>query len=168
MRPFDPTYYATMAQVLPVLFLALAIEYRYFGVVENEPAFYSFFQLGIVATLVIGELDCLFALSKGNAPSRLGETTIIVGLVMGLIAFCLPLVRPRISALARHFSRGQRLALNRSFTVAFIAMVGLAFWNVIDLEKAFSALALGILLLGCGMAAFRNLPTKAGRDGEDA
>jgi hypothetical protein len=89
--PADTDFYSACAQVLPVLFLAVAVEFRFFGVTEAEVTYWKESDdnvglnvgfhvvaiAGYVTTLVLGEGAALRVLSTGE--NLRGAEELVIG-----------------------------------------------------------------------------------------
>lgn len=108
MDEVSPTFYATVATVLPVLWLVLAIEYRLFRQDERESVVDSLFLLSVVLVILAGELVALVALYEGGQPSELANVTVIMALALSLMGVSVPLVKPRFAVIHERLGRHAR------------------------------------------------------------
>lgn len=98
----DSTFYATIAQVLPLFVLALALERRTFGAHEKsaEPTLDALLGISIITTAAIGEFACFSALA--GTPSHSTRTTAEVALGLTGVFLLGDLVWSQVSAHAEH------------------------------------------------------------------
>lgn len=95
---FNPDYYASMAQVLPVLFLALVFEYRIFHERRDEPPALSLWLLTVTTLLLGGEVVVLTALHDQEKPDELLDLVPVMALGAAFLGFAYPIVSLRFQA----------------------------------------------------------------------
>ena len=100
----DQQFYSTAAQVIPVVVLALAFEYRFFERRETTVG-EGLFALSLLAALAGGEFLALSGLLTDQA-ERFTKPMVMAGLFWGAIGLFTPLVLPTLRGLARDLLRG--------------------------------------------------------------
>jgi len=87
LEPSEIAFYATVAQVIPLLFLAVTVEFRYFGPWEGLEQRWSTFiyllGLAMSAALVLGEFCALRVAARGKA-SEVEAYGVNLSLLLGL------------------------------------------------------------------------------------
>jgi peptidoglycan/LPS O-acetylase OafA/YrhL len=102
---FDPAFYSTTAQVVPVLFVLLAIELRMFSRRENAPKetpTRALFLLTIAILLAASELFSLAALHDRKQPARIVDAVIFIGFGLSGAAAVGPFIMARAEGLGRN------------------------------------------------------------------
>lgn len=101
MKDFNAGYYATVAQVLPLLVVIVAFERR----IYHEQGFKNLgggiYVLAVISLMAWAEVLSLVALANQTAPGGAGQTAIVIGLAVGGISTIAPVVR----GAATHFPR---------------------------------------------------------------
>jgi hypothetical protein len=117
---FDPTFYATIAQVIPLLFVLLFVE---LGVVrrgERIPARAAPFMLSVLVLLVGGEAVALYAVREGQDPGPAGEAVVAGALIWSAMVAFIVVGQPITSAISG--SRAGGLGLVTYFAGAVVAL----------------------------------------------
>src|SRR5215212_9232561 len=96
----DHDFYSAAAQVIPVLLITLAIEYRMFAAKDTEPASESLFLLAVLLMLTVAEVVPLAVLLDSEDPTTLDRVVVIAALGFALVGIVEPLARRPIEALA--------------------------------------------------------------------
>ena len=91
MTEHKVTFYATAAQVLPVLFLTLALEVRGFAMADSESRVGPLLGMAVGSIFVLGELTALLSLFLGDELLA-GQVVVWVALftMIVVIAFLSP------------------------------------------------------------------------------
>ncbi len=102
----EVTFYATMAQVLPVLALALLLERRFFERPSNERTSGSLFLLSTLAILVGGEVVAVTAVLSGGSP--VAEDVVMAALTLAVMGLWLQVFARQFAVVARASPRWLR------------------------------------------------------------
>jgi len=86
-------FYSTAAQVIPVLFLALIVEQRFFE--PAKEALDPVLDLLVVSMFILGETLALWALAGGK-PGRAVMAGVATPLAIGTFGLVAPIVVPRL------------------------------------------------------------------------
>jgi hypothetical protein len=96
---YNAALYATLAQVLPVLFILLAIELRFFRDPDHEDPLVAAGAIAVFLLLVGGEYVAITSLAEQEDPSRMGVATIGGALGITGVALAVGFLRPHIKLL---------------------------------------------------------------------
>lgn len=131
-------FYAVSAQIIPVLFLALAFETRAFGRLDRPPerdALLAAIRLYAFLLIVRGEAQALHALSS-QAPSRGAHSAIVTALVTEAVVLALEpavaFLRAEAAKVPSRYERHLRLALGALLVAAGLALLTLGAITVIQ------------------------------------
>jgi hypothetical protein len=102
----EVTFYATVAQVLPVLALALLLERRFFERPSNERTSVSLFLLSTLTILVGGEVVAVTAVLSGGSP--VAEAVVMAALTLALMGLFVPVFARQFAVVARASPRWLR------------------------------------------------------------
>lgn len=145
----DQGFYSTAAQVIPVLLLALAFERRYFREDEDEASWESLWMLAMLVAMGAGELLAVLVLFDDSHPTLLDKVVVIAAITWGVMVLIMPLLRPRLKALATTLPPKLVSAVRLGWFPALLVVVGLCY--VFDpglvLSAAMAALVLGLVLI---------------------
>jgi hypothetical protein len=97
----DTAFYSSAAEVIPVLLIVLAFNYRMFDPSVDESASQSLFLLAVLRLLGVAEVVSLAVLLDDEEPTALDRVVVIAALGFALVGILSRLVRPRLAALAR-------------------------------------------------------------------
>jgi hypothetical protein len=136
---FNSGYWSTIAQVLPVLFILLTVEYRMFHERETESLDTSMFLLTMLTGLAFGEVIALTALQEQREPHELLKAVVILGYTWALLGAFAPPIRGRLNALRPRLSVGQRVLIEYSALLAIPVLVLLAALDVISSQVLLGA-----------------------------
>lgn len=89
-----PIFYATVAQVLPVLLLVAVVEGRYFRHLDRRESFDRFFLKGLLLTPIIGETAALVCVALGHDNLALRGFTLLAFVATGTLLFAYATVGP--------------------------------------------------------------------------
>lgn len=94
----DNTLYSTVAQVLPLFLLALALERSKFGVHEEstDPTLDACIAIGILGAAALGEFACFVALA--GTPTRSTKLSAEVSLGIAGVALLIELITTQVTA----------------------------------------------------------------------
>jgi hypothetical protein len=147
--PFDPAFYSTVAQVIPVLLLALLVDMRYFSPPSaEEPLDVTFFLIGVGVVMLVGEVIALNAVHAGKEPSDIEFAAVMAALGFPLTAIGVRMIRPRMRALGERGPRwirpfGQGLFIGGVISVLVVTFSG------VDVGAVLAGAALAAVFLGC-------------------
>jgi hypothetical protein len=154
-----PLFFEVAAQVIPILFIALLLQMRYFESPDQQSPSVNLFVLSLVVFAGIGEIIALGAVFGGH------HTTVIEqGAVMGAITVLfLPMLvragRPFVHTIAGS-SRLHRGILQAAVGV-FAAGIGAATIFNSDIFAPFlGAFAIGFYIVACFAGTFIDRPPK--------
>jgi hypothetical protein len=133
--PHDPGYYATVAQVIPTLLLAAALEHRLLGADQRDPSaqevkdnYSAYLSTALfVATAVAGEFLALQAMYVGGGPTTAKWS--FVGLITALVLVLMPVVLRAVATLLIPVPRVRTYFLRHLLPALLIA---LAAWGVLS------------------------------------
>lgn len=118
----DSTLYATIAQVLPLFVLALALERR-FGVHDNsnDPTIDAVIAITLLVAAALGEFACFVALA--GEPSR--STRITAEIALGITGLFLlgDLITGQVGNYARHATLKGQTPRRRWVVIGYAAVV---------------------------------------------
>lgn len=123
----EMAFYEATAQVLPVLFLALLVEYRLLqrDKMDDRPAWLStgitsaWYAVGV--TFTGAEWTALHALATGEAPARSADNVIVLAYVVGFVTLVYPLVG-RATRESERLGRFRGLAAQLIFVAAILGL----------------------------------------------
>jgi hypothetical protein len=100
---FDPTFYSTVAQVLPVLLVVVFVELL---LARERDSFLNLhsggpFVLSALALALGAEFVCLQALKEARPPSELEDAVVVMGLVWPGFVLVTVVLRPIAEAISR-------------------------------------------------------------------
>jgi hypothetical protein len=163
---FDPTFYATVAQIIPVIFVVLAIELRWFRPAVDETPQSALFRLTLIVSLGVSELFCVTTLHADRAPADIVDAVIIVTLGLTGIAAIGPFLRAPIASLRR---RRVTRALLIVLGYGGLILIVIATVGVIPPNTAIAAIAIAVFV-SWAVAAFagdiHELRSKGDDDGD--
>lgn len=84
---FKLIFYATLAQVLPVLLLVAVVEGRYFRHLDSRESFDRFFLKGLLFIPMLGEATALACLALGHDDLLLRGVTLLALVATGTLLF---------------------------------------------------------------------------------
>jgi hypothetical protein len=94
---FGPSFYSTVAQVIPVLMLALLVDVRYFAPPrDEEPLDVSFFLISVGVVMLLGEVIALNTLHAREEPSDIEFAAGMAALAFPLLVISVRMLRPRL------------------------------------------------------------------------
>jgi hypothetical protein len=140
------TYYATVAQVLPVLMLVLILELRLSKRGESETIGESLWLVGVFGALLVGELTCLLTLQSGEAPSRIVNVMIVLAWFYGLTMLCVIPIATRLRAIRDALPRKLVFVVENGAIFGMIAITLLAEFNVVRTSILATVIATVVLL----------------------
>lgn len=129
-------FYATAAQVIPTLFIAMAFGGGILASRPNvtrereqqggsrwfSPGDYATAAIYVVAFMILGEICALVALALGQSKG-VSVAGVWVGLAAGLVGVALPVVRAHWTGLSRGWSRFGMGALLAMVTIGLVVIV---------------------------------------------
>ncbi len=133
--PADPAYYATVAQVIPTLLLAAAVEYRLLGPERRDPSaqevkenFAGYLSTALfVVAAVAGEFVALQTMYVGGGDSAAKWS--FVGLIAALLLVVMPVVLHVTAALLIPVPRVRSFFLQVLLPVTLLA---LGLWGILS------------------------------------
>jgi hypothetical protein len=141
---FNATYYATVAQVIPVLFLA-AVASRYWDGHEHVLPERNVALLAVVAVAFVGELSALEALSTQEKPSSIENLAITFGYILpALFVFLNFGAGPWIALTA---SWPERLKKHGQDIYAAVVLISVALYFVFDVDPGELLAAAAVVLI---------------------
>jgi len=146
---FDDSFYATAAQVIPVLLLTLVFELRIGRRREDEEFGLSIWLMGTVLAMALGELAAFVALAQQKNLSPLGQVPIWLALIGGTMMIAAGPMLRRWEAVHAAVPLGLSLALRYGLLLALTALVILATFGVVsdDVLPAFGAVVVLLIVL---------------------
>ncbi len=122
---FDSSFYATVAQVIPVLLILLVVEFRVVDFQEWKPGDNGWLLVaatsafaGVMATAVMGETAALGVLASSHATST-GDVLIVTALVSGAATV---VAVPVLDGCQRWMERAENAKLERAAIVYPLAL----------------------------------------------
>lgn len=94
----ETAFYEATAQILPVLLLALVVEYRLFqrDRYSDQPAWLSTSiataWYAVATTFMFGEYFALYVLATGLPVNRAADNVIVLAYLMGVVTLVIPLL----------------------------------------------------------------------------
>jgi hypothetical protein len=172
MAKDDSTYLATVAQVIPVLFLAVMVQLRLQERHNESDTSLDLFVLAYVSATVIGEWIVLAALKDHHKLAPIEETVVTMAFLLGLMLLVVRPIRLRYDALAERHSFVP-LVVNVLFVVVVILML-LEVFGVVRTEAiaiTLSALIVIVFAVASFMAVglrWRELPKTKEENDDDS
>jgi hypothetical protein len=156
---FDGTFYSTVAQVIPVLFVLVFVE---LGLMKRRdvPVAAAPFLLGVVTMLAGGEMVCLYALKEQKALGQLADLVISGGLLWSASLVVLAALHPITTAIAT--GRVGRVLLTIYFVLALSA-VALVATRVIGFVEFVAVVAVTPAFAGVALRALGDIPSDVRR-----
>lgn len=140
---YDPTYAATIATVIPVIFVTFAID---LGMTKRPfDARVAALLATVVLLLLLTELLCLAALREHRELDSLDQLVVVCALLFSGALIFLRVASPLLGAISEHV--GGRVITNLLF-VAAIVLVVLAGLHIISDRLAADIFALTIIVVG--------------------
>jgi hypothetical protein len=152
----DTAFYSSTAEVIPVLLIVLAFDYRMFDPSPEEPAWQSLFLLAVLLLLGAAEVVSLAVLLDEENPTTLDRVVVIAALGFALAGILSRLARPRLAALARTLPVTRRVPvwlLGAGTLIVVIVSLTIASDAVLSIVTL--AAALGLLIGSAILAAHR-------------
>lgn len=154
---FNTTYYATIAQIIPVLLLA-AVATRYFRERAGElPVEHNILRLSVVLFAIWGEASCITALQNEDSPTRLEDMVIVWAVVLPMLMMAADLVPGPLAALIQSAPKRLRAMGSVVFYLSVIAVVVLLVVGV-NVVAVIAACLLLLLLLAFVIPLVRDSP----------
>lgn len=122
------SFYEVAAQIIPLLFLALLIEERFFSKREDPAPSFEFLVLAAILVGIVGEIVALNALVTGKPASPTERLTVSYAIALLFAPLLWRAVAPRFEALARNSHRTS-VGLQLLILVVFLVLSGAAFFH---------------------------------------
>ena len=150
---FDESFYATAAQVIPVLLLTLAFQLGLRRRLKNEDLGLSLFMLATALAMTLGELTAFVALAERKNLRPIGDSTIWIALVWGMMLIAAGPILTRWNAVHEAIPLWLSLVVRYALLVSVVTIVFLASFDVVSAEVLPAVGALVVLLFAfAGMA----------------
>lgn len=116
-------FYEAGATVIPVLFLALLFQLRWFESEGRKSPRLALFDLGIIVVAIVGEIVCLTALSDDRTPTELEKEVVICAITLMFLPIIFRALLPRVKAITETWPRFPGIAQAVFFTFIVVGIV---------------------------------------------
>jgi hypothetical protein len=166
---FDETFYATAAQVIPVLLLTLVFQLRLRHRRDDEELGLSLQMLATFLAMALGELSAFVALREKENLRPVAEASIWIALVWGTMMIAATPILSRWEAVDDAMPRWLSVAVRYGIFLGVVALVFLGTFGVVDAEllPVFGAVVVIVFALaGMAISDFRPVSRGNGRNKE--
>jgi hypothetical protein len=121
----EPVFYEITAQVLPVLFLAVFVEYRLFQphgkhADDRQSTFIRLIWSWVALSFVAAEFICLHAIAFGHVPWVGGTQAVWLAYAYGAVGLVIPVVQSAGNATAALAWKAKLVVLGRFVVIGLV------------------------------------------------